>query len=38
MGDVYKAQKNLTQARKFWRKSLDLDPHQDAVQKKIQEK
>jgi tetratricopeptide (TPR) repeat protein len=38
MGDVYKAQKNLIQARKFWRKSLDLDPHQDAVQKKIQEK
>jgi len=37
MGDVYKAQKDLAQARKFWRKSLDLDPHQSSVQQKIKE-
>ena len=37
MGDVYKAQKEFAKACQFWRKSLDLDPHQNAVQQKIKE-
>ncbi len=35
MGDVYKALKEYTMACKYWRKSLDLDPHQILVQQKI---
>ncbi len=35
MGDVYKALKKYTQACEYWRKSLDLDPHQILVQQKI---
>jgi len=37
MGDVYKAQKEFAKARQYWRKSLDLDPHQSAVDQKIKE-
>ena len=35
IGDVFKALKEYTLARKYWRKSLDLDPHQVLVQQKI---
>ena len=35
IGDVYKALKEYTLACKYWRKSLDLDPHQVLVQQKI---
>lgn len=35
MGDVYKALKQYTRACEYWRKSLDLDPHQILVQQKI---
>jgi len=35
IGDVFKALKEYAQACKFWRKSLDLDPHQLLVQRKI---
>jgi len=35
IGDVYKALKQYAQARQYWRKSLDLDPHQISVQQKI---
>lgn len=35
MGDVYQAQKDFAQACKCWRKSLDLDPHQNVVTQKI---
>jgi len=34
-GDVYKALKQYTRACEYWRKSLDLDPHQILVQQKI---
>jgi tetratricopeptide (TPR) repeat protein len=34
-GDVYKALKEYSQACQYWRKSLDLDPHQISVQQKI---
>lgn len=37
MGDVYKALKEYSLARKFWHKSLDLDPHQILVKQKIKE-
>jgi tetratricopeptide (TPR) repeat protein len=37
IGDVYKALKEYTLARKYWRKSLDLAPHQTLVQQKIKE-
>jgi tetratricopeptide (TPR) repeat protein len=37
IGDVYKALKEYVQACKYWRKSLDLDPHQVSVQQKIKE-
>ena len=37
MGDVYKAQKDFVRACQFWRKSLDLDPHQNTVYQKIKE-
>ena len=35
MGDVYKALKEYARACEYWRKSLDLDPHQILVQQKI---
>jgi len=35
LGDVFKALKEYTLARKYWRKSLDLDPHQALIEKKI---
>ena len=35
IGDVYKALNKYTQACRYWRKSLDLDPHQISVQQKI---
>ena len=35
LGDVYKALKEYTLARKYWHKSLDLDPHQIIVEQKI---
>jgi tetratricopeptide (TPR) repeat protein len=35
MGDVYKALNEYTLACQYWRKSLDMDPHQVAVQQKI---
>ena len=35
IGDVYKSLKEFNLACKFWRKSLDLDPHQSLVQQKI---
>jgi len=35
IGDVYKALNEYTMACKYWRKSLDLDPHQILVQQKI---
>jgi len=37
MGDVYKAQKDFVRACQFWRKSLDLEPHQNALHQKIRE-
>ncbi len=37
IGDVYKALKEYTLACKYWRKSLDLAPHQISVQQKIKE-
>ena len=37
IGDVYKALKEYTRACQYWRKSLDLDPHQILVQQKIKE-
>jgi len=37
LGDVFKALKENTLACKYWRKSLDLDPHQILVQQKIRE-
>ena len=37
MGDVYKAQKDFVQACKHWRKSLELDPHQNGIHQKIKE-
>ena len=37
IGDVYKALKEYALACKYWRKSLDLDPHQILVQQKIKE-
>jgi len=35
LGDVFKALKEYTRASEYWRKSLDLDPHQILVQQKI---
>ena len=35
MGDVYNALKQYAEARTFWQKSLDLDPHQTQVEQKI---
>jgi tetratricopeptide (TPR) repeat protein len=35
IGDVYMALKEYTQACQYWRKSLDMDPHQILVQQKI---
>ncbi len=35
IGDVFKALKEYTLACKYWRKSLDLDPHQILVKQKI---
>jgi len=35
MGDVYKVLKEYPMACRYWNKSLDLDPHQDLVQQKI---
>jgi len=35
IGDVFKALKEFAQARQYWRKSLDLNPHQDLVKQKI---
>ncbi|MBI4310125.1 MAG: tetratricopeptide repeat protein [Candidatus Omnitrophica bacterium] len=35
MGDVYKAVREYALARKFWRKSLSLNPHQPHIQTKI---
>ena len=35
IGDVFKALKEYSLACKYWRKSLDLDPHQILVQQKI---
>ena len=37
IGDVYKALNQYTLARKYWNKSMDLDPHQIVVQQKIKE-
>ncbi len=37
MGDVYKATGENALARKFWRKSLELDAHQPSVAAKIDE-
>ncbi len=37
MGDVYKAVKEFALARKFWRKSLELEPDQPQVLNKINE-
>jgi tetratricopeptide (TPR) repeat protein len=37
MGDVYKALKQYPMACRYWKKSLDLDPHQVLVQQKIKE-
>ena len=37
MGDVYKALKEYIRACEYWRKSLDLAPHQILVQQKIKE-
>ena len=37
IGDVYKALKEDIMACKYWRKSLDLDPHQILVQQKVKE-
>ena len=37
IGDVYKALKEYAMACKYWRKSLDLDPHQILVRQKIKE-
>ncbi len=37
LGDVYNAMKQYTLARRYWVKSLDLDPHQILVQQKIKE-
>jgi tetratricopeptide (TPR) repeat protein len=37
IGDVYKALKKYPLACQYWRKSLDLDPHQILVQQKIKE-
>ena len=34
-GDVYKALKQYSQACQYWRKSLDMDPHQISIQQKI---
>jgi tetratricopeptide (TPR) repeat protein len=35
LGDVFKALKEYSLAQKYWRKSLDLDPHQVLIQQKI---
>ncbi len=35
MGDVYREVKEFALARKFWRKSLDLDPHQPTLTQKL---
>ena len=35
LGDVFKALKEYILACKYWRKSLDMDPHQVLVQQKI---
>ncbi len=37
IGDVYKAVNEIALARKYFRKSLDLDPHQPGVLQKIQQ-
>jgi Tfp pilus assembly protein PilF len=37
IGDVFKELKEYSLACKYWRKSLDLDPHQILVQQKIKE-
>jgi tetratricopeptide (TPR) repeat protein len=37
IGDVYKALKEYATACRYWRKSLDLDPHQILVRQKIKE-
>ncbi len=37
MGDVYYAIKEFVLARKYWRKSLDLQPHQPQVKAKLEE-
>ena len=37
LGDVFKALKEYSLARQYWRKSLDLDPHQPLVEQKIRE-
>lgn len=37
MGDVYKTIGEFALARKFWRKSLTLDPHQPQLQAKVEE-
>ncbi len=37
LGDVYKALKDYPRALQYWRKSLDLDPHQRNVKQKLKE-
>ncbi len=37
IGDVYQAVNEIALARKYFRKSLDLDPHQPLVSQKIQQ-
>jgi tetratricopeptide (TPR) repeat protein len=37
MGDTYKALKEYTRAAEYWGKSLNLDPHQISIQRKIRE-
>ena len=37
MGDVYKAVKEFTLARKFWHRSLDMKPGQAEVSRKLEE-
>jgi tetratricopeptide (TPR) repeat protein len=37
LGEVFKVLKEYTLAYKYWRKSLDMDPHQILVQRKIKE-
>jgi tetratricopeptide (TPR) repeat protein len=37
MGDVYKAMKDYRQACQYWQKSLDLNPRQILVKRKIRD-